>query len=482
MNVLFLASEVAPFSKTGGLGDVAGALPTALAARGHQVTVVSPLYSAVKDARIRRLDARLSLKFPFGEVPTAFHEASGGKNLRFLFVDQPEFFQRPGLYQAEDEPYPDNHRRYAAFSMGALSAAQLFSLEPQVVHLNDWQTGLAAVALQQGYGSSHLSKAAAVFTIHNLAYQGDFPKTVVEDLGLPWALFHPDGIAHHDRMSFLKAGLAFSRAWTTVSPTYAKEIQTPEGGAGLDGFLRQHPERLTGILNGVDYAEWDPSTDALIPARYTAKDLSNKRLCKVELLKRFGLAPPDKERTPVFGVVSRLVEQKGIELIVQAAPFLASQRGVLALLGSGEARYEQALKALAARYPKQIAVKIGFDTQLAHLVEAGSDFFLMPSLYEPCGLNQMYSLRYGTVPVVRATGGLEDTVVDLSQPKSTGIKLTEHAPAALAGALRRALELYADDKKLAEVRRRGMACDFGWAVAAKSYEALYASLTGSAKA
>lgn len=477
MRILFIASEVAPYSKTGGLADVAGALPAALAERGHELMVVTPLYSVVKDPAIARLDASVTLRFPFGEASASLWAAQRGKGHRVVFIDQPFFFARPGIYVEGEREYEDNHRRFAFFSIAALSAAQRLSFAPDIVHLNDWQTGLAALALSRGYQATSLARAKSVFTIHNLAYQGVFTKRVMEDLGLPWELYNPTGLEFHGAVSFLKGGLAFSDALTTVSRRYAEEIQTPEGGHGLHGLLRARREALHGILNGVDYDEWNPETDRHLPAHYSARNLSNKELCKKELLKRFGLPVPQGEaRTPLFGSVSRLAEQKGIDLLLHALPRVLERELSVVVLGAGESRYEQGLRALRERYPRKVGVKIGFDPALAHLVEAGSDFFLMPSLFEPCGLNQLYSLRYGTVPVVREVGGLDDTVADLASPKATGIKFRDYSPMALVGGIHRALDLYPDRKRMNELRTRGMGADFSWDASAKQYEALYASL------
>ena len=475
MRVLFLAAEVAPFSKTGGLGDVAGALPAALAARGHQVTVVTPLYREVKERGVA-VGLTFSLRFPFGEVRAGLREVLPGPGHRVLLLDAPDYFDRDGLYQGTQGEYPDNHRRFGFFSIAALSAAERLGLgfEPQVIHLNDWQTGLAALALTQGFSHTALGQAKSVFTIHNLAYQGNFSKAVMDDLGVPWSTFHPGGVEFYDRVSFLKAGLSYADAVTTVSPTYAKEIQTPEGGNGLDGLLRSRSGVLQGLLNGVDYREWNPQSDRHLPASFSRDDLGGKAVCKSVLRRRFELG--GDAQAPLFGVVSRLTGQKGVDLLLEAMPALLERGGEAVVLGSGEAVFERALLQLKARYPGRTGVELRFDEPLAHLIEAGADFFLMPSRYEPCGLNQLYSLRYGTVPVVRATGGLEDTVVDLAEPLSTGVKFREYQGAALVEAIDRALALYRDLAALSAVRQRAMGCDFSWDVAASRYERLYRSL------
>ncbi len=478
MRILFVASEVAPYSKTGGLADVAGALPVALEKLSHEVTVVTPLYAVVRDPSIRALEKSITLRFPFGPATARLYEARRSKRLRVVFVHEPSFFGRAGIYMENGREYGDNHRRFAFFSMAALTSAQLLDFSADVVHLNDWQTGLGALALRHGYRRTSLKEAKSLFTIHNLAYQGVFPKTVMDELGIPWELFTPDGLEHFDRVSFLKAGIAYSDALTTVSPRYAEEIQTPEGGAGLDGILRARAKVLHGILNGADYDEWNPATDALLPFRYDADDFSGKDACKAFLLERLGLEPiPTGARVPLFGAVTRLAWQKGIDLLLEVLPGLLEHDVRVVFLGSGEPRYEEALSHLADRFRGRMGVRIGFDPQLAHQIEAGSDFFLMPSLYEPCGLNQLYSLRYGAIPIVRAVGGLDDTVVDLAEGGATGIKFREYSPQALRSALWRALELYRDPERLDSVRRAGMAKDFSWGASAAQYEALYRKMT-----
>jgi starch synthase len=472
MKILFIASEVAPFSKTGGLGDVAGALPAALAALGHDVKVVTPRYGDVKDSRLTPTGHSLVLRFPFGQEGGAILSVRVAERHEVLFLENERFFGRPGIYGDAFGEFGDNHLRYAYLGIGALQAAQRLQFTPDIIHLNDWQTGLAAVALRRGFQASPLSRARSVMTIHNLAYQGQFGKHVMDELGLPWELFTShEGLEFYDTVNFLKAGIGFSDAITTVSPTYAKEIQTPELGCNLDGLLRRHQGRLVGILNGIDTHEWDPASDALLPARYSAADLAGKARCKRELLRRAGLTEGD---TPVLGLVSRLAWQKGVDLLLDVLPTALQADLRFVAVGSGEWHYEEGLRALQARFPGQVGVHIGFDKGLSHLVEAGADFFVMPSRYEPCGLNQMYSLRYGTVPIVRATGGLVDTVE--GGLDGNGILFEAFHPAALLAAIRRGLALYADPARLESFRRRGMERDFSWATSARRYESLYFSL------
>ncbi|ABF89473.1 glycogen synthase [Myxococcus xanthus DK 1622] len=474
MNVLFISSEVAPFSKTGGLGDVAGALPAALASLGHDVKVITPRYRDLRGAeRLEPTGQSLLLRFPFGELSGPILSARVSERLEVLFLENAFLFgNRHGLYGDAGGAFADNHRRFAYLSVGALQAAQRLRFIPDIIHANDWQTGLVPVALRRGFQTGPLAHAKSVFTIHNLAYQGQFPKDVMGDLALPWDLFTAhDGLEFHDTVNFLKAGLVFSDALTTVSPTYAREIQTPEQGYGLDGLLRHRAHRLHGILNGVDTHEWNPEDDAFLPARYGLKDLSGKAVCKRELLARFGL---EDGPAPVFGFVSRLAWQKGMDLLLEALPAALHADIRVVGVGSGEGPLEEGLLALQSRYPKQVGVHIGFDPGLSHLVEAGADFFLMPSRYEPCGLNQMYSLRYGTVPIVRATGGLVDTVE--GGLDGNGILFEAFHKSALLAAIRRALALYADPSRLDEFRRRGMEKDFSWGASGRRYEALFHDL------
>jgi starch synthase len=473
VRILFLASEVAPFSKTGGLGDVAKALPAALARAGHEVRVVTPLYASVK-GDLAPTDITLRLRFPFGVERAGLAVARPAPRHEVWFINHPGYYRRAGLYGTAW----DEHRRFGFFSVAALQAAQVMGFAPDVIHLNDWQCGLAAVALQGRFASTALGAARSVFTIHNLAYQGNFPKSVMDDLGLPWGLFHAGGLEFYDTVNFMKAGITSADALTTVSPRYAQEIQTKEFGCMLEGVIRARADRLTGILNGIDDEEWDPARDPLIPARYDALDFSGKAVCKAELRRRFGFPEPNLvSPRPLFAAVNRLTAQKGVDLVLAAVPWMLSRADFeVVFLGRGEEHYERGLRALAARFPGRVGVYIGFDNVLSHEMEAAGDFFLMPSQYEPCGLNQMYSLRYGTVPIVRATGGLDDSVRDAALVDGDGLKFEHFQPDALAWAMGRALELWRSADGLDALRRRGMAVDFSWHVSAERYLQLYASL------
>ncbi|ATB31321.1 glycogen synthase GlgA [Melittangium boletus] len=472
MKILYVASEVTPFSKTGGLGDVAGALPAALASLGHDVKVVSPRYASVQDARLTPTGHSLELRFPFGTERGPILSLRAAPNLELLFLEHEGYYGRGGLYGDQAGEFGDNHRRYAYLSLGALQACQRLDFTPDILHVNDWQTGLLPVAHKRGFLGTALGRSKSVLTIHNLAYQGQFNKQIMPELGLPWDLFNAEqGLEFYDGVNFLKGGIQFCDALTTVSPTYAREIQAPEAGANLDGLLRRRQDVLSGILNGIDVEEWNPEADPHLPARYGPEDLTGKEACRRELLERFGLAPTD---APVFGIVSRLAWQKGVDLLLEVLPGVLEQGIRFVAVGSGEGRYVDGLQALQARFPGRVGTFIGFDAGLSHLVEAGADFFLMPSRYEPCGLNQMYSLRYGTVPVVRATGGLADTVRE--GPEGNGLVFHDFHPDALRAAIDRARALYADSQRLRAFQRRGMGQDFSWSGSARKYERLFASL------
>lgn len=468
MRILFLSSEVGPFSKSGGLGDVSGALPAAMAGLGHEVRVVTPLYRTVKAHGAVPEAQPLALSFPFGEVVARFLRVELEPRFTVVLVDVPVFFDRPGYYG-----FPDDARRFAAFTTAGLSWAQREGFEADVVWFNDWPTGLGPLALKSGYAHTPLGRAKSVFTIHNLAYMGNFPRSETEALGIPWSQFTIDGVEFYHQLGFLKAGLRLADVLTTVSPSYAREIQTQEGGAGLEGLLRTRSRELHGVLNGVDVREWNPATDVLLPARYSAADFSGRAVCREALLAAFGLDPP-APGMPLFGTVGRMVAQKGSDLFQSALPRFLEQGARAVVLGTGEPEVEAGWRALNARFPRRLGLRVGFDNALAHLIEAGSDFFVMPSRFEPCGLNQMYSLLYGAVPVVRAVGGLQDTVRDVSHPDGTGVLFGLATEEALSKALVRAVELFRNPHRLRQVQVRGMSQDLSWTAAARKYEQLFA--------
>jgi len=476
MKILMVASEAVPFSKTGGLADVVGALPHALQGLGHEVGVVLPLY------RMTRLENPSTL-FPSVTAPLGanVHFASVKmvveKGVKFYFVDYPIFFDRAALYGTPDGDYPDNAERFGLFSRAAIEIAQL-DFEPDVLHCHDWQSGLVPVMLRTLYARSPtVARVPVLFTIHNLGYQGLFRADILSELGLPASLFTIDGLEFYGKVNLLKGGLVYADAINTVSRGYAREIQTQEYGFGLDGLLRKRSAVLSGIVNGVDYSEWDPATDKFLAANYSPEDLTGKRKCKKDLLKEFGLPAADGDR-PLIGIVSRLSAQKGADLIAHAANELMAEELAMVVLGSGDAIYEDLFRKLAERYPGKVAVRIAYDNVLAHKIEAGADMFLMPSRYEPCGLNQIYSLKYGTVPIVRATGGLDDTVeqVDRATEQGTGFKFADYSAKAMMEAIRAALEVYRHPKLWRKVMLNGMRQDFSWGASAAQYVRLYEGL------
>jgi starch synthase len=392
------------------------------------------------------------------------------RNVNFYFVHCPPLFDRDGIYGSGGADFPDNHIRYGVLSMAALGVARhLFPAN--IIHAHDWQTGLLPVYLREHF-STHPSFAGAkvLFTIHNLGYQGIFPPGVMPEIGLDSRLLNPDQLEFYGNLCLLKGGIAWSDGISTVSKGYAREIQTPEYGFGLDGFLRKH-RPIFGIVNGVDYVEWDPENDPHIARNYSVNDLSGKRACKRALLEEFGL-PVDLHR-PLIGIVSRFASQKGFDLVADAASGLLAEDVSVVVLGSGEAEYEAMFRYLSGARPLQVGARIGYDNPLAHRIEAGADIFLMPSRYEPCGLNQIYSLKYGTIPVVRATGGLDDTI-----DEDTGFKFREYTGSALLGAVRAAVTAYHDQDEWVSMMRRGMQKDFSWSASAGEYMALYRQLAG----
>ena len=478
MRILFVASEGLPFSKTGGLADVVEALPKALVAQGREVAVLLPRYRGTKTTAV----VMPSLTIPLGarlRFP-AIAEGASQSGVRYFFVDDPAYFDRDGLYGGSAGDYPDNAERYSEFCRAAIEIAK-HVWPPDVIHCHDWQTGLVPLLLRTSYADDPLVKdIPVVFTIHNMGYHGTFGREVLERAGIPSVLFHPGALEFFGNVNFLKAGLLFSDYLTTVSKKYAEEIQTPEFGYGLDGVARGRRDRLVGILNGVDYTAWNPEKDKFIAAKYSAKDLSGKQVCKQDLLQAYEL-PAEHLSRPVIGIVSRFADQKGFDLIAERAHELMREDLLLIVLGTGDRRYEDLFRSLAAAYPGRVGVKIAYDNAIAHKIEAGADMFLMPSRYEPCGLNQIYSLKYGTVPIVRATGGLDDTIetFDLEHGTGTGFKFGEYSGAALVYAVRQALHHFSDERIWKRIQLNGMAKDFSWKGPAAAYAKLYEAARAS---
>lgn len=478
-----IASEAQPFSKTGGLADVASALPKALAALGHEVTVITPRYRGVTDGP---LAGRVSLELAGYRFHAALMEAPvagmgdaarNGTTPRVLLLDCPELYDRDGIYYDAGGDFPDNPLRYAFLSAAGIEWALQQASTPgafDIIHAHDWQGGLVPAYARRVPG------VRCVFTIHNLAYQGVFDNSWVPRLGLDWQDFSAErGFEFFDRVSFLKAGINLSDAITTVSPTYAEEIQRPEYGYGLDGVIRNRREHLIGILNGIDHDEWNPRADPHLPEPFDADDLSGKAAAKRALLEAFGFAMTDDIVTrPVIGMVSRMVDQKGLDLIQAIAGDLLSLDATFTIVGTGEPRYQDMWRRLAQARPDRVAVFVGFDELRAHLVEGGADLFMMPSRFEPCGLNQMYSLRYGTVPVVRAVGGLVDTVRPYNprNGQGNGFLFADYQPEALLDTLRRALEAFSNQKLWSRLQKNGMKADFSWDRSAAEYVKIYSRL------
>jgi starch synthase len=474
MRIVFAASECVPFSKTGGLADVVGALPRALAALGHEVSVFLPRYKQTKLAQAQTVVR--SITVPFDDEYRFCSVLDGGKQsgVQFYFIEYPPFFEREALYGTPTGDYPDNAERFSLYSRAVLEASKIIGI-PDVFHCHDWQSAQIPILLRSVYANDPaLRNAPVVFTIHNMGYQGVFPPDTLPLLMLPWDLFTMDKLEFYGKVNFLKGALVFSDFITTVSKKYSQEIQTAEYGFGLEGVLRNRAGTVTGILNGVDYSEWSPETDKYIVARYSSEDLSGKQLCKKDLMEQFGVANADLS-LPVIGIVSRFAAQKGFDLIAQVADRLARENMIVVALGAGDKEYEELFLRLNKIYPQKFAVKVAYDNAIAHKIEAGADMFLMPSRYEPCGLNQIYSLKYGTVPIVRATGGLDDTIepFDPKTGKGTGFKFSEYSGEALLQTIRAALAAFEDKPSWQKLMRNGMAKDFSWNASAKEYVRVY---------
>jgi len=515
MKILFVSSEGLPFSKTGGLADVVEALPKALVELGHEVAVVLPRYRGVKANTIvlPSLTIPLGTRLRFPAVVTAEPElhaseptAAGSQaatgsppsvrpaegttraghrpaptasGVRYFFVDDAEYFDREKLYGTTNGDYPDNAERFAEFSRAAIEIAKQV-WQPDLLHCHDWQTALVPVLLRTVYAAdSAVSRLPCVFTVHNMGYHGLFRREALARVGLPEELFQIRGLEFFGNVNYLKGGLVFADYITTVSRRYAQEIQTPEYGHGLEGVAASRADRLVGILNGVDYSVWSPEADKFIAAKYSAKDLSGKEACKRDLLAEFKL-PEEAMARPLIGIVSRFVDQKGFDLIAEAISALMKEKLTIVALGTGDARYESLFTQMATAFAGKFGVRIGFDNALAHKIEAGSDMFLMPSRYEPSGLNQMYSLRYGTVPVVRGTGGLDDTIehFDGRSGKGSGFKFGAYSGRALLGCVREALAAFRDKAAWRKLMANGMAKDFSWYASAREYVALYERARG----
>jgi starch synthase len=468
--ILMVASEATPYAKTGGLADVIGALAPALAASGEEVAVLMPRYRGIDIQAMPIVYQDLRVWLGLKAYCANVHCSTVGKVPYFL-VDCPPLYDRAGLYgDPGGEDYPDNHVRFAVLARVALTMVR-HVFRPDVIHCHDWQAALVPIFKRSVFaGDPTFMGVPVVLTIHNLGYQGLFPKAALAEMGLDASLFTSACLEFYERVNLLKGGILLSDAITTVSPSYAREIQTPELGFKLDGVLKTRRDAIRGILNGVDYGEWNPATDPHIATNYSAASLAGKRDSKADLLAAFNLPAANLE-LPLVGMVSRLAGQKGFDLIEEAAAELAEEDLSLVVLGIGDPKWQAFLEGLQAAHPEKVGVRIAYDEALAHKIEAGADIFLMPSLYEPCGLNQIYSLRYGTVPVVRATGGLDDTI-----DESTGFKFREYTGEAMMRALREALAAFQNKERWTAMMRAGMSRDYSWSASAARYSGLYRRL------
>jgi len=487
LNVLFLSSEVEPFAKTGGLADVSGALPQTIKNLEHEIRVMMPCYGCI-DERKSKLHDMIRLKDIPVQVGTKTYQASvkssfissNHSKVQVYFLDNPSLFGRPGLYVQPEthKDYPDNDERFTFFSRGVLEVLKKMGWQPDIIHCNDWTTGLVPAYLKTVYRDDPFYRdTKTVFTIHNMAYQGTFPKSSFPKTCLPPELLSEKGLEAHGKMNLLKSGLVFSDAITTVSEKYAEEIRTSdEYGCGLQDIADKRKSDLTGIINGIDYNVWNPTVDELIPHRYDFRTIELKKENKKALLDRMGL--PLKDGIPLIGIISRLADQKGFDLISESLDAIMKMNLQMVVLGTGERKYHDMLGKAAKKYPAKIGVELSFNEKLAHLIEAGSDMFLMPSLYEPCGLNQLYSLKYGTVPIVRATGGLDDTIEDYhpSSGNGTGFKFNRYESAEMLKAIQRAVQTFADEATWKKIIKHGMSKDFSWESSARKYIRLYRSL------
>ncbi len=480
LKILFASPEVAPLSKTGGLADVSGSLPKAIKSLGHDIRIVTPLYKMVKNNlkvtqnKIKQFTVPISNRNMKGSAEMG--EING--NIPVYLIKKDSYYNRNELYTTKEGDYKDNAERFIFFSRAVLEILKYIDFKPDIIHCNDWQTGLIPTYLKNIYSqqNGYYSGIATLFTIHNLGYQGKFWALDMHLTNLPWDIFNINGIEYYGDLSFLKGGLVYSDAISTVSKGYSKEIQTPEYGLGMDGILRHRHKELYGILNGVDYDHWSPEKDPYIVAPYDRTNLENKTKCRLDLLQEFGLKA--KATTPIIGMISRLADQKGFDILTEAMSEIIKMDIVFILLGTGKKEYEEKFTQINDAYPNKTGIKIAFDNTLAHKIEAGSDMYLMPSKYEPCGLNQIYSLRYGTIPIVRTTGGLDDTITDIhSDPsKGNGFKFTEYSSNALVSSVKRAIEYYAHKEAWAQLVWRAMSLEFSWEKSAREYVKLYRDL------
>ncbi|HWF44487.1 MAG TPA: glycogen synthase GlgA [Candidatus Kapabacteria bacterium] len=493
-NILFLSSEVFPFAKTGGLADVSAALPQELRMLGHDVRAMMPKYGFIGEKRqnIHLINRLQGMEFQIGNKLVVMNAKSSAiltprTRIQMYLLESEDYYERPGLYidPATGKDYPDNDERFLAYALAAFDLCKRLLWKPDIIHCNDWQSGLVPALLKSVYKDDpFFTQTKTVFTIHNLAYQGNFPASTFPKLGLPQDFFTPEGIEFHGNVSYMKAGIAYADAITTVSETYAQEIRTKEFGAGMEGILTKRKRDLYGVLNGIDVSIWDPQKDSNVIKPFSVENLAGKEECKRDLCLSMGI--PYEEGRPLLGMIARLSDQKGLDLLASIMDNIIKDGAQFVLLGSGDKKYEELFSKLQKKYPDRIGVYLGFHDNLAHKIEAGSDIFLMPSEYEPCGLNQMYSMHYGTVPVVRKTGGLADTVIDIEaatrRTGATGFTFEKYDAKAFWKALDRALQTYRNSKDLwKQLQINGMKKDFSWDRSAVKYAEIYEKVLGTSK-
>lgn len=479
MHIITITSEAVPFAKTGGLADVAGTLPLSLARAGERVTIIMPFYGKIiKHSKfgIRPTGKKVAAQMGDWRLTGDVLTYQINPNTDVYFISQPAFFDRTELYQTKDGDYPDNAERFVFFSRAAIEAMLLLKLKPDIVHVHDWQAALIPVFLKSHYKDrKEFSRTRTLLTIHNMGYQGIFPVDDMRLTGLGWEYFTFDKLEFWGKLNFLKGGIVFADAINTVSKKYAEEILTLEYGCGLEGALAHRKSDLSGILNGISYDEWNPQGDPFIPKNFGPRDTSGKAICKRQLQEHFNL--PLKPTTPLIGLIGRLTIQKGFDILAEAIDDLVRLNVQFAILGTGEAKYEEMLREAAVRHPSNVGLATAYDNALAHLIEAGSDMFLMPSRYEPCGLNQMISLKYGTIPIVRATGGLDDSITDVGDsPNGNGFKFTGLEPSDLVVAVDRAVAAYKNPALWSKLVANAFLCDFSWTRSAGEYIKLYKRL------
>ncbi|PJA30157.1 MAG: glycogen synthase GlgA [candidate division Zixibacteria bacterium CG_4_9_14_3_um_filter_46_8] len=487
-NILFVSPEVVPFAKTGGLADVAGALPKALAKAGMSIKVIMPKYKMINDSKygLREIRSGLTVNVAGREINYALmHSVEEKSGLEFIFVDCPKYFNRDSLYTdpSTGGDWADNDERFIMFSKAVIESTKLLGFRPDIVHCNDWQSALVIAYLKTLYSyDEFFSETRTIFSIHNLAYQGNFPGANFSRLGLGPEYFYPTSpFEFWGKVSFMKAGIYYADIINTVSETYAKEIQgSNEFGYGMEGLLTERSQDVFGIVNGIDYEIWNPATDNLLPHKFSLGNLEGKKANKKALLERVGL-PATKKDIPLIGIISRLADQKGFDLISEISEELLSMDLKIVILGAGEKKYHDMFTMLAKKRPKKISVSLTFDNPLAHLIEAGSDMFLMPSRYEPCGLNQLYSLKYGTIPIVRETGGLADTIVDYNESNGsgTGFVFGRYESSELLNTIKKALRAYRNKEAWQKLMHTAMAQDYSWDKSANRYIELYAKAINS---